>query len=102
MKVGTSIATTHSLILDEAEVFDVKTVDDITVRVARVVAYNDGNGWHVQGHGKRVLKSGSLGKGMRLDTWQHSRRFTDQAQKDLFATLSQEVQDTLHELGVTV
>jgi len=106
MKVGTNIQTSHEITLDESEVFEVttKTARPMTIRVDRVVAaqHEIGGAWDVRATGKRILKSGGLGSNEKLDTWTYRNRFTRDVMTELFTEFSQEVQETLHTLGVTV
>lgn len=106
MKVGTNVATSHTLVLDESEQFNMTTKTDrpITIHVERVYAEQlklDGE-WDVRAVGRRVLKSGKIGSGEKLDLWAYRNTFRRDVMVELFAELSQEVQDTLHALGVTV
>jgi hypothetical protein len=105
MKTETQVSTTHRLVLDESEQFDVttKTSRPVTVRVnwVTVEQAEQGGEWRIRAAGKRILKSGKVGSGEKLDTWTYRNNFRGETQVELFGEMSQKVQDTLHRLGVT-
>lgn len=105
MKTTTNVATSHELILESREQFEVttKTARPTTIRVVRVIVdqRKEGVEWHLRATGPRILKSGKDGAIEKLDTWTYENAFAGGVMARLFAEMSPTVQEELTRLGVT-
>lgn len=106
MKRGTSIRTTHTLVLeDETEYFTVKgTRDGKVFRVERVAYQQTDDRRDLSLAGTYLLKSGEIGKtrNPNYTTWEHSRAFTSAAEQSLLDALPSDIVKALREMGANV
>lgn len=104
MKVKTTRSVTHEVVLELEECFTMLIAENRVVSVDIVLAHQatDNGEWNITVRGNRVLKSGAFGKRASVTTWEHTRAFSDNARKALFAALSPVVQEALHTMGVSV
>jgi hypothetical protein len=64
-------------------------------------SHQDGE-WKIRATGRRILKSGGIGTGEKLDTWTYRNKFTRDAMLELFGEMSLGVREKLAELGVKI
>ena len=104
MKVKTTRSVTHEVVLDPDEWFTMLIADDKVISVDVVQAHQatDDGEWYITARGNRVLKSGAFGKRASVTTWEHTRAFSDNARKALFAALPDSVKAALALVEVSV